>query len=316
MTGTTPSPKARSWLFLFPWIAVAFAEEPAPPEPFPTAPGLHEVQSTAQSGLSYFLYVPKSLPAEPVPLVISYGKYYQDARGEAESWMPFADRTHCLAAGLAVGNTDKQFLGNLPVNVEIVDRARRSFRVNPYAVLLTCRGIDQVMPSFSGRPDLFRYGAQRDGWNYSYHKRELSEEEHRLLSGSHAWMHMRWGDRFQPQDAAYDEDTFKKAVECFEGLGLKSLRVDKRLQYVQGNHGEIDVVAKWFQEKLDADKDLIQASLKADAVIEKARQLAAKKKAAEALKLLQGLSNKKDTLLPQAAAKLEGAVASLKEGAE
>jgi len=207
------------------------------------------------------------------------------------------------------------------VSVEIVERARRSFRINPYAVLLSCQGVDQVMTAFSGRPDLFRYGVQRDGWKLNFgdpklnemmalpceNKPKLTEEDRRLLSRSHVWMHMRGGSL----QAAYDERGFKKVVEAFETLGLKSLKVEKQ-PCGSGDRIELDVVLKWFQEKLAADRDLIQASLKADSGIGKAKQLAGEKKPEEALKLLQGLLDQKGRLLPQACAKLEAEVAALK----
>jgi hypothetical protein len=267
----------------------------------PSAAGLHEFKSTTRSGHSCWVYVSSGYrPGAPAPLVLAYGKYYDKWDLEASGWRGPADAGGWIAIGTCVGKNE--WGGNFDLTMEFYERAAASYSINPYAVMITCRGIDQVWPCLTKRPDLFRYACQRDGWNKQYSKPQPGDPA--MLATCHVRMKMRWGKL----EAAYNEASFKQATEAFEAFGLKSLLMDKRERYGDG----IAEAAAWFKEKLAADGALISSSIGADQEIKKAQGLAQKGKTKEALKILEGLASKKGKLLPQAMAKVERELAALK----
>ncbi len=282
------------------WAAPAQDREP---EKLPAAAGVHEIRSTSHPELRYWVHVPKAYrPGSPIPLLISYGKHYEDAAAEIRKWAQAAEAGPFIAVGTTIGKND--WSGHVDLSEEIFDRANRSYTLNPYAVCLTCRGVDHILPTLLKRPDLFRYAAQRDGWKQNYQAPQLSDDQRKLLAASHAWHKMRWGTL----DAAYDEEAFKKASECFGALGLKSLKMDRREQYGDGS----PEVAAWFKEKLAQDQAVLAASLAADKDLQRARELVKAGKHTQALDLLRKRV-KGGAILPQAKAKVEREIEALEK---
>jgi len=290
---------------LFGLIAIPALAQDREPEKLPAAAGVHEIRSTSHPDIRYWVHVPKSYrPGSPIPLLISYGKHYENAAAEVGKWAQAAEAGPFIAVGTTIGKNE--WSGHVDLSEEIFERANRSFTLNPYAVCLTCRGVDHILPSLLKRPDLFRYAAQRDGWKQNYQPPQVSDDQRKLLAASHAWLKMRWGTL----DAAYDEEAFEKASVCFGALGLKSLKMDRREQYGDGS----PEVAAWFKEKLAQDQAVLGASLAADKDIARARELAKAGKHTQALDLLRKRI-KGGAILPQARAKVEREIEALEKEA-